>query len=569
VLSPAQQRGVRTNGHCLITACPGSGKTSTLAARAARLLDDFPDARVAAVTFTNDAAKELGERIARVAPQGSGKRVMAGTFHKLCKDHLDRNRHRVRLISEVQAADIIRRAWQRYCSEDSFEDVHMAVQAAKASLHGMSGSPEDPHFQVYLAYEAALRERGLSDFQDLLLLTVRGIRDGSVPLFPVQFLLVDEVQDADEVQWELIMLHANAGIFVTAVGDDDQSIYGWRWAQGYEGMRSFLSAARPTHVALDTSYRCAPEILARAARVIENNEARVEKTLVAASDSDGKARIEPCYGVEAELVTSSILDGEQWAVLARSNAAIDAIETMLSKECGRGAYTRLGGRSYFDKRGPALLLSAAQSIAQDDMRGVEALASEAGLPTHALESILKACRGHGPGGLSRFLEAAIDTSDTDAASIGLLQTVLREWRADLAASNIGVMLSNIVLWMEANLPSRIMNVSLDPCLSVLSKLQGTLLQRLVKLREKRANQQRPPITLATLHASKGLEFDKVWIIGCEQGVLPHKNGDVDEERRLFYVGMTRARHELVLSYRVDTQKTPSVFLVETGLLSPR
>ncbi len=570
MLSPAQERGVSADGHCLITACPGSGKTTTLAARAARLLRDHPQVRLAAVTFTNDAAKELTRRILATAPDGSAKRVLSGTFHKLCKDLLDRNGHSVRLANEAQCAEFLRRGWQRFCPNDVFEDVAAAVQASKATLHGMSGSPEDPHMQVYLAYEANLRERHLVDFQDLLLMAVRGIRDGSLPILPVQFLLVDEVQDADEVQWEFIMLHANAGVCVTAVGDDDQSIYGWRWAQGYEGMRAFQSAACPQHVPLDISYRCAPEILARAARVIENNDARVEKNLTAANQSPGEARIVPCYGVEAETVAAAVIDdNSQWAILARSNLALDAVETTLNAKCGRGTYARLGGRSYFDRRAPSLLLGAAQSIAQNDVRGLEALARAAELPTDALEAVLRQCRGHGIGGLARFVAAEIDPSDTDTALVHKFQAVVRDWYADRSDDGaVGVMLSNIALWMEANLPSRTMSVPLDPCISVMSKLRGPLQRRLALLREKRTT-EKPRVTLSTLHASKGLEFDKVWIIGCEQGVLPHKNGQLCEERRLFYVGMTRARHELVMSYRIDTQKTPSVFLVESGLLTIR
>lgn len=570
-LNADQERGVKASGHCLISACPGSGKTRTLASRAAWLHKTNPDCGIVAVTFTSDAASELAERIHTLSAGGSG-RLTTGTFHKLAKDQLDRIGTRVKLATEAQSAELIRQAAKQVHVSGDSEELVSFVQSIKATLDGDTLMAEDPRFKVYLAYEQIMRKRGLHDFQDLLLLAVRGMQAGTVKPLQAQYLLVDEVQDADPIQWSWIDEHAKNGTYITAVGDDDQSIYAWRLACGYDGMQQFVQRTNALHIRLDTTYRCAPEILHHAGLLIRHNRHRVEKQLNTVKTIRGfvvpkwvMSRNDEAGDI-ADAITATGKPGE-WAVLARSNALIDRIETQLVEaDIPR---TRLGGKSYFERSGPSLLLAMIKAVGADCMEGLDGLARASGIPHECWDAAMRSANGLRRGGASRF--AALDAASLPADPSGHfvdIQDHMGQWLGLKACAIFQSVFSGTCNWLVYNVPARVLQVDLEPCVKVLNKLRGSILKRVKTLESPRKRDTDGCVTLSTLHSSKGLEFERVWIAGCDQGVIPHKDGDLEEERRLFYVGMTRAKSELYLSYRDDGRTSPSAFLKEAGVMKP-
>jgi hypothetical protein len=283
-LDAAQAEAVAADGHCLILACPGAGKTRTLAAKSARLLKAAPGARVCAVTFTREAAREIRARILQEAGEGAEGRVVAGTFHALCWRQLGGSREPV--AGEGERSAYAARAAAAVRAELQPETALAIIEACKA------GSPVPfPGLdtgRLLAAYQEILLRNGKIDFQDLVARALEGMRRGTVAPVPATHLLVDEFQDTDESQLAWVFAHARAGAQVTAVGDDDQSIYGWRRALGHEGMERFAAHLGAKRLFLGTNYRSRPEIVEAAARLIERNRGRQAKALRSARPPGGR-----------------------------------------------------------------------------------------------------------------------------------------------------------------------------------------------------------------------------------------------------------------------------------------
>ncbi len=278
-LNPAQREVVNLRQHCVAVAVPGGGKTATIAAKAAVLLAD-PNVIVGAVTFSKDAAVELRDRILALARADAKKRLLAGTFHSLAYKQLGRrdggapdiatDGDRTGLL--IQVLSDIGLDWK-------VEDAIAAIEAIKTNFGQVqSGSAEE---MLYRGYQDSLDRNGKIDFQDMLRLAVEGMQNGTIEPYPFTYLLVDEFQDTDPLQYQWIALHAQAGSIVTVVGDDDQSIYGFRSALGFRGMESFIRQFDAQPVVLGNNYRCHAEILGAADRIIRNNRDRIPKELVA------------------------------------------------------------------------------------------------------------------------------------------------------------------------------------------------------------------------------------------------------------------------------------------------
>lgn len=566
-LNPYQERAVTASGHCTILACPGSGKTRVLSVRAARLLANHPKGRLCAVTFTRDAAEELRSRILATCGQGHVRRLAVGTFHSLALAQIKRfcRNKPPRLLSEGERLAVLRRCWLQHAPNISFDDVVQAVDAAKAKLTPVPFA--DPSLEsVFNGYQELMESEGAIDFGDLLLLSVRRMASGDMPPLPVRWLLVDEAQDMDEVQMEWILLHGRAGAEITLVGDDDQSLYAFRHALGYAGLQEITFALSATETTLPVNYRCAPNILGHAAKLIAHNRNRAVKKITAHREDAGEIRVirVPDRWAEAEQVAETIKNeppDEEWAILARTNLILDVVELALSdidRPC-----VRSGGKSVWEHSIGSVFSGLLRSVVDDSWTGLANALSFCGI--HA-----EWVNGHSRrsfGGCADRLESAIEQATEDDGTLKVLLRLrmgLASWRDQAAKGRPTLVVHGVAAFLADYCKPNQANL-LRKLEASIARMPGSLAQRLSILGRSNPTRETPAVQLMTLHASKGLEFDNVWIVGCEDGNLPHMDSTEEDERRLLYVGMTRARHRLILSSAME-EGLESRFLEEAGLL---
>lgn len=565
-LNPYQERAVRATGHCTILACPGSGKTRVLSARAARLLANHPKGRLCAVTFTRDAAEELRSRILTSCGQDHARRLAVGTFHSLALAQIKRGTRwkPPRLLSEGERLAVLRRCWKQHAPNSSFDDVVQAIDAVKARL---APAPFADQFleAVFHGYQELMESEGAMDFADLLLHSVRRMASGDTPPLPIRWLLVDEAQDMDEVQMEWILLHGRAGAEVTLVGDDDQSLYAFRHALGYAGLREVMFALSATETTLPVNYRCAPNILGHAAKLIAHNRNRAPKKITAHREDAGLVRVirAPDRWAEVDQIVATIAKSSQddeWAILARTNSILDAAELVLSdidRPC-----VRTGGKSIWEHSIGSVFVGLLRSVLDDSWTGLANALSFCGI--HA-----EWVNGHSrrsSGGCATRLESAIEQSPGDDGTrkaLLRLRMGLASWRDQATKGRPMLVVHGVAAFLAEYCKPNQANLLRKLEASVV-RMPGSLAQRLCILGRTNPNRQKPTVQIMTLHASKGLEFDNVWIMGCEDGNLPHTDSTEEDERRLLYVGMTRARHRLILSSAME-EGLESRFLEETGL----
>jgi DNA helicase-2/ATP-dependent DNA helicase PcrA len=594
MLNDAQQAAVNAVGHCLITAAPGSGKTRVLQERVAVLLARHRDARVCAVAFTKASAKELDERIRHQSPN-AGDRVMCGTFHSICKRMLEGAGVRFKLLNEGDADALMRRAFSEVVEGDdhlAFDDAQAFINHTKCSVDPILPSPyQDTRVAVYERYQMLLQRQGAFDMADLLVECVRGLKSGKVPCLPITHLLIDEFQDADDVQLSWALVHAQYGVEVTVVGDDDQSIYGWRGGKGFPGMRSFQEATQARHIPLTMSYRCPREIMTPSARLISINRDRVPKQLDTACRTQGFVFVRRYASAVDEIDALSraiIMSGDfgQWGVLARTNSQLDAVERGL--EAANIEYRRLGGKSFWEQLAPAAFLSVCQSLANNDMVGITSLMVRGGVAPEHIAAVETEVRSHIPGSLERFAQGGPRRGGIP--EVETLRGFVGQWRDMLHMKNDEGALSAVASYLSKQ--NHNVDTTFGPdrrakdakllkhCVEALSRTSATSDGRVMqkhstslKTRLMRATQKKEAdeddkekVKLMTLHSSKGLEFPKVWIVGCVEGVIPSGDSPLEEERRLFYVGMTRSKEDLTLSHVIDERTPVSRFIGEAGLV---
>lgn len=544
-----QRAAALADGHCLVLAGPGSGKTTLLAARARHLLDSAPGG-LCAVSFTRDSAKELAARI------GADDRLLTGTFHSLALRQNapvpksgERTRKRSRIVDEAGRVHYVRKALQSAGADLTVESAIGAIDRFKASLAPIPTS--GPEAAVFNAYQDSLKRHGLRDFQDILLDAVRAMRSRSLSPLAVRWLLVDEAQDMDEVQYAWVKAHVDAGIQTTLVADDDQSIYGWRHAMGYAGLTRFEQESKARRLVLEANYRSGATIVSTAQTVVANNTKRFQKTIRPQREDAGQIDVRSfsTLQVEADAVANALAeDPGRWGVLSRTNRRLDQVELACS---ARGVpFFRLGAGSFWDHPVASAVLAFTDDLVHQDGRsGIDRMAV---FVEDAERSDLD----------------AIHHGGTTAAHKGLneLLHLTPDWMRLVAEGRPGLCLRAVSLWMQRWCNDRAKAVG-GIALSHMSRLEGSLSQRLQWIRQAarsaRSRTGDGQATLASLHAAKGLEWNSVWMTGCEDGVLPHVDAVLDEERRLFYVGMTRARDHLVLSHAVQ-DAVPSRFIAEFG-----
>ena len=499
-------------GPVLCVAPAGSGKTTTLVARIAWLIDAGADpATVAAITFNKRAAQELGERLdaALVPLDVEPGSVRVRTFHALGREILrdagvdvrnlvDRGSLLASLLPGLSPA-----AQGRY--DTAFSRLKLDLRIDPQAI---AADPEaGPIARAFVAYEARLAERGALDFDDLVRRALDAL-DGDASLLDrwrerCGHLLVDEVQDVDRSQLDLALRLAAPGNRIFLVGDDDQSIYGWRLADVRRVLA--LDAALPglRRVDLEVNHRCPEPVVERAVRLIEHNDERFAKVIRSRPSAPGRVTLAPDGGDEPartrRLIEHAFVPEEAgtWAILARTN-----------RELRPAVVVALGLGLPFRAASVELLLD---DVALDGLLARVA-ATPAGWP---------------------LLVRVGAVRRTVGAEQHELATALLAWAAT-----------------AADLPA----------------LEGAIAAARARLADLRRDDAR--LTLATAHSTKGAEFDHVVVVGLDEGRFPSGRAvgeaedpirAMEEERRLGYVAWTRARRSLVLSY---DPAAPSPFLSE-------
>ncbi|MEW6343104.1 MAG: ATP-dependent helicase [Pseudomonadota bacterium] len=548
-LNPQQREVVETRSPCLAIACPGAGKTGTIATKAAVLLAD-PKVMVGAVTFSREAALELRSRILNLAGDGVKKRLLAGTFHSLAyKQVLGANSGpKIEIANEGDRFGLLDRVINELGLDLKVDAAIKIIENIKTDFGKVAtGTPEEV---LYKAYQAALKRNGKIDFQDMMGLAVAGMQAGTIKPYPVHHLLVDEFQDTDGPQFRWVSMHGKAGSIVTVVGDDDQSIYGFRSALGVRGMDAITEELQAQQIVLGINYRCRAEILTAADKVIRHNTLRIEKQLYADKGQGGtieSRRYKDEYDEATAAVTylkPKLEANAECAILARTNRILDAVESVC-RSYGV-PYYRASGKSILNRPEGAVFCNLLEIIQGVKKTGLDAVLGMSGMGTADLTK------------LHEEMGATLVTrSKAELQNIGLDESTatayrnfmkrLGEWK-DLYSRNLqGLVLAGVGEWMLNTARSDQAQRSIQATHNVLSRLSGPFTDRIAFLRRDNNEPTPDALVLTTMHSAKGREWDHVWIVRAEDGVTPDDKSPESEERRLFYVGMTRAKETLQIS----------------------
>lgn len=620
-LNPVQKEAVcHEKGPLLILAGAGSGKTRVLTYRIARLLSDgVPPEDILAVTFTNKAAGEMRTRVGRLVGPGAD-RVWIGTFHATCARILRRDGRETGIPpgfaiydSQDQVAAVKEALAKADLSEKNFPPraVLAAISAAKNALIG----PEDYRrgaadfwtetvARIYPVYQEILRRCQALDFDDLIGEAVRLFAQKPEVLRRYQerwrHVLIDEYQDTNHAQYELVRALAQKYRQICVVGDDDQSIYGFRQAD----VRNILEFERDYPEArvikLEQNYRSTGNILAAANAVILHNQSRKAKTLWTENPAGGPLIVQRAFDEreEARFVVDEIqlLAGEEgrgyadFAILYRTNAQSRPLEESLIQ---RGVpYRIVGGLRFYERREIRdilaylrLLNNPADAVSFRRVAGLQRGMGEATvgrvidaalergtdlLTAAAGADELPRTAGRAREALGKLVGLYARAAAMNATVLELTKFFLEEtgYLKDLRAEGTPeaeARLENLQEFLA--LTAQFQEESDDPGLAAF--LEAVSLVAEADAYDAAAD----AVVLMTLHAAKGLEFPVVFMVGLEEGIFPHaratEEGEIEEERRLCYVGITRAKERLYLThansrilYGDSVPSLPSRFLRE-------
>ena len=624
-LNPAQQDAVNTlRGPLLVLAGAGSGKTRVVTYRAANLIrHGTKPGRILAVTFTNKAAAEMQERIGTLLGKQTDKPQIS-TFHSHCVRVLRRH---IKRLGYPEKFAIYDRGDQESIARGVLREIrvpgellrpgdllfqisHWKTHSLRPADASQLARTDKEHLaaMAYRRYQKALQHAGAVDFDDLLLCTEElfrrfpDVRKVEAGLF--DHLLVDEYQDTNGTQYKIVTALAAEHRNLCVVGDDDQSIYGWRGAEVKHILQFNRDWPEAKVVRLEWNYRSTEAILDAANRLIVFNKHRHDKVLRAARAGGEKPRILQFNNEtdEAREVVADIrrriehekLEPKDFAILFRTNEQPRAFETELRK--ARLPYIILGSQSFFDRKEVKDILAY--------LRVLDAPQDEVSV----LRIINTPPRGIGGKAVETLMKSAVEAGKPiwDVMHHGSVPAVhkfvelIDRFRHDLTAHKP---LAHTVqrLIGEIGYEAEIKRQYPDPneqqsrwaaveevinALAAYEKTQkkptlgGFLDEVTLGEREfgddKEKQLAKNAIALMTLHSAKGLEFPHVYMVGMEEGILPHHRtlkaeggDDVDEERRLCYVGITRAQERLTLSLSLTRMKwgkardtQPSRFLYE-------
>jgi DNA helicase-2/ATP-dependent DNA helicase PcrA len=599
-LNPKQREAaLATEGPVLVLAGAGTGKTRVVTYRIAHLIETgVPGDAILAVTFTNKAADEMRERVATLLLR-SGKPFADPwiyTFHAFCARLLRREAPRLGLPRDFaiyddddQTAAVKRALEQLGVSDSSDRPRALLERISSAKNHGetpdasaetASDDRARAFARIYAAYEGVLRRAGALDFDDLLLRAVQVLAESAEARASwssrFRYIMVDEYQDTNRAQFDLLRLLLNSDRNLCVVGDEDQSIYRWRGADVGNILRFAENFPGAQVVRLDQNYRSTQNILDAAAGVVQKNQKRLGKTLEATRGEgkllaffearDAKAEAEFVSGRIAALLAED--SSAHAAVLYRTNAQSRAFEEALLWRAIR--YRMLGGFSFYQRAEVKDILAYARLAVRPD--DDVALLRVLNTPPRGIGKVtLDALRGLAHERNISLWAASAElaenaTAQRSAVPLRGFRELIEQLRQDILALAPADFLTRVIdrsgyLDMLSQRDSVEDAARADNVRELLAAVaEGAdrgetltdFLERAALVSDADNFDSRATVTLLTLHSAKGLEFEHVFLTGLEEGVFPHSRSanhpdDIEEERRLCYVGMTRARDTLTLT----------------------
>lgn len=631
-LNPQQQHAVEyVSGPCLVLAGAGSGKTRVIINKIAYLIAKcgYLPKNIAAVTFTNKAAREMRERVAHSIGKESSKGLIVSTFHTLGFDIIKREyRHlgykaNITLFDQHDQLALLKELTEPYLKgdKDLLNQLLSTISNWKNDLilperaKGIADGQKQILFALcYEQYHNQIRAYNALDFDDLIMLPTLLFQQ-----YPevrsrwqqkIRYLLVDEYQDTNTSQYELIKLLVGEQACFTVVGDDDQSIYSWRGARPQNMIRLRDDFPQLNVVKLEQNYRSTQRILHAANILIDNNDHVFAKKLFSNLGEGEKLQILEAKNEEneaerivAELVVHRFMRKSKYkdyAILYRGNHQSRLLEKMLMQN--RIPYKISGGTSFFSRAEIKDMMAYLRLLVnQDDdaafLRIVNTPKREIGAAT--LEKLgqlaqekqislftaifefelIQRLPPRGYQALQTFARWIVELNDQSVCSESesavrdmlaalqyqeyLFEHAVSPKQAEMQSKNVATLFEWVAGMLNGDEYNEAMSLN-----QVVTRL--TLRDMLERGEE---NDESDQVQLMTLHASKGLEFPYVYLIGMEEGILPHQTSidedNVEEERRLAYVGITRAQQELTFSlckerrqYGELIRPEPSRFLIE-------
>lgn len=625
-LNDAQRTAVvHTEGPLLIIAGAGSGKTRVLTLRVAYLIRaGVHPSHILALTFTNKAAQEMKERIAHLVGDGTGTRMWAGTFHSIFARILRAEAEQIGYTSgfTIYDADDSLAAIKAVMNAMGISQQVMPPQGVRSRISSAKNAmvsyqeyvrkadsiQEKQTGQIYEEYEKRLTQSNAMDFDDLLLNTIRLFERHDEVLQKYQqrfrYLLVDEYQDTNRAQYIAVSMLAKAYRNLCVVGDDAQSIYRWRGADIRNILDFQKDYAEAVVVRLEQNYRSTKTILSAADGVIKNNRKQLVKTLWTDNPEGEKITLLACRDDREEAdaivrtlrerITRSNYTYKDAAVLYRTNAQSQSLEDALRRS--NLPYHIVSGVSFYKRKEVKdtlsylrLLVNPADSesvmrVINEPTRGIGATSLQriAEWAQQRNVAMFDALREVGmiPNVQKRTVTAVLEFVDLIDRHRALLEELSPSSLAQSYIEATGMMQQYKQLDTEE---SRDRWNNIDRVLSHIAETQehdetltlATYIEQIALLSDADDPQLgNNRVALMTMHAAKGLEFPLVVIAGLEQGLFPLAKAELDmneqeEERRLFYVGITRARQQLVLAYAERRYRfgelvfnRPSMFLSE-------
>lgn len=626
LLNSEQLKAVKdTEGAVLVLAGAGSGKTRVLTYRIAYLIAEKGVApeNILAVTFTNKAAAEMSKRVLDMVGSGG---TLTTTFHSFCARVLRYEAEKLGYTQSYTIYDaqdsekLIKRILtdKRETDKDVKEKAINFISSCKSKgIPTECAGDEfsyirdvDFYVSVYERYEELLKESNAMDFDDLLLNVLRLFSAFPEVLDKYQrrfrYVLVDEFQDTNKLQYEIIRLLTLKSGNLFVVGDDDQSIYSWRGAE-VTNMTGFKKAYPDARVyKLEQNYRSTPEILAVANKIIANNSERIGKELWTQNTTGVKVEVKSAYNdrEEADYVVESIIklmrhngySASDFAILTRINSITRLFEERLNmygvsykvfggfKFYERAeikdmiAYMRLAANQRDDEAILRVINTPARGIGESTVKQLLSLAEQRGEKLYdiifdidkreELSPVVRKKVGVFRDVISDIINKSLDSS-IDKLALYIIERVGFDTYYDKSDETEANKLENMLEFVSSarefikNNPNNL--VGFLQSVSLISDTDGM--------------DESDYVTISTVHMAKGLEFKVVFLVGLEEEIMPsarafNEEGGIEEERRIMYVAVTRARERLIMTtastrYRFNQLKTqmPSRFLRESGLLA--